>query len=121
MSIQVNPFPQVNHFITLHQAIDMTLQYRKDMESILDPQFQNKGILPLSETFNREGFDRLLAQDGCQGIRLYYSMDEKLKLHIIVVGVNESNEDILVDQDALIIESAVRCPAVCPPSSPLNS
>ena len=121
MSIQVNPFPQASHFITLQQAVDMTFQYRKDKESILDPEFQNKGILPLSETFNREEFDRLLGQAGCEGIRLYYSMDDKSKLHMIIVGVNDRNEDILVDQNALIIETGVRCPQTCPPASPLNS
>ena len=121
MSIKVSPFPQTNHFIPLSQAIEMTVKYRDDMEMILDPEFRNKAVLPLSETFNREDIDRLMDQAGCEGIRLYYSMDDKSKFHMIIVGVNERNEDILVDQNALIIESAVRCPAVCPPSSPLNS
>ncbi len=121
MSIKVSPFPQTSHLIPLSQAIEMTVKYRNDMESILDPEFRNKAVLPLSETFNREDFDRLLDQAGCEGIRFYYSMDDKSKLHMIIVGVNDRNEDILVDQNALIIETGVRCPQTCPPASPLNS
>ena len=92
------------------------------MEWILDPSFREKGILPLSETFNRDAFDSLLAQEGCEGIRLYYSMDDKQKLHIIAVGVNSLNQDMIDrEDDSIIVETAVRCPAQCPPESVLNS
>ncbi len=121
MSIQVPPFPGLQQSITLPEAISMTTDYRGNNEKILDPLFQHKDILPYSETFNREVFDAVLAQPNCQGLRLYYSMDNKMKVHIIVVAVNSLNEDILSDGDSLIIEKGTRCPALCPPSSPLNS
>jgi len=121
MSIEVPPFPGTNHFIPLGQAIDMTTKYRKDKEQILDPEIRDEGILPLSETFNRDAFDSLLAQEGCEGIRLYYSMDDKQRLHIIAVGVNSRNEDMIPNNEAIIVETAVRCPAQCPPESVLNS
>lgn len=52
-------------------------------------------IVPISETFDREGFDALLAQPGCVGVRIYYGMDDTLGLHAIIVGVDAQNRDIL--------------------------
>ena len=127
MSIS-NSLPTANaHFISLGQAIDMTTQYRSDKETILATAYQNQDILPESETFNRNAFDTLLAKEGCEGIRIYYGMDENLKVHAIAVPVNENNEDILPDHDTLtesnedIVEEGQRCPPICPPPSPLNA
>ena len=99
----------------------MNRAYRKDSESILDPSMQGKSILPFSETFNREAFDNLLAQDGCEGIRLYYGMDADKKVHIIAVAVNKENVDIIPAGAEMLIENGIRCPLVCPPASVLNS
>lgn len=52
-------------------------------------------IVPICETFDREGFDALLAQPGCVGVRIYYGMDDTLGLHAIIVGVDAQNRDIL--------------------------
>ena len=121
MSIQVPPFPGTDNFITLQEAITMTHMYRGNNEKILNPIYQGKMVLPLSETFNREAFDALLGQANCQGIRLYYGMDDKMKIHMIAVGVNEQNEDILSENGCVIIENGQRCPIACPPPSVLNS
>ena len=104
----------------------MTTLYRADKEAILATEYQNQNILPNSETFNRNAFETLLAKAGCAGLRIYYGMDEDLKLHAIAVAVNEDNEDILpalvsaaaIDED--IVEEGQRCPDLCPPPSPLN-
>lgn len=127
MSIKEDPFPGMDHFISLEEGIQMTTRYRRDYEKILTETMKGKDILPRSETFNREAFDKVLAQGGCEGIRLYYSMDEKEKIHIIAVGVDAENRDILplnenrsVVQD-MIIENGARCPINCPPDSELNS
>ena len=121
MSIKVPPFPGVSHQISLVQAITMTQKYRLGNETILEPVMRNMQILPFSETFNREDFDKLLSQADCEGIRLYYGMDEELKVHIIAVGVNSRNEDIAVDSGSVLIENSFRCPVTCPPASVLNS
>ncbi len=125
--------PGVLHSITLEKAIAMTTLYRGKKELIIKDEFKDKKILSISETFNREAFDRLLAQSGCTGIRIYYSIDEELKLHAIVVGVNEKNEDILPavtnvggsgarsgEDDGMIVEEGHICPPNCAPPSPLN-
>ena len=106
-----------SHFIPLQQAAEMTTLFRQQNESILAPEYRKQNILPHSETFNRDAFEKLLAETGCAGIRIYYGMDEKLKVHAILVGVNDSNEDILTPQSnqpqstaPVIAEERQRCP-----------
>jgi hypothetical protein len=107
--------------IPLQQAVEMTTRYRQEKENILDAPNRNKGILPLSETFDRSDFDIILAQKGCVALRIYYGMDDSLTLTAIIVGVNDKNEDILpADQENGITEEGVKCPPYCPPGSPLN-
>ncbi|MGC4235402.1 MAG: hypothetical protein QM594_20690, partial [Niabella sp.] len=96
--------------------------------AVLLPAHQNKNLLPLSETFDRAVIDSILARPGCTALRIYYGMDEELKLHAIVVAAGKDNADILpvamtmTDDggDGGIAENANRCPPLCPPSSPLN-
>ncbi|MDF2382480.1 hypothetical protein JMG10_13440 [Nostoc ellipsosporum NOK] len=113
----------MSHFITLTEAEDMTSRYRDNRNSILAEDYQDQDILPVCETFDREAFDTILEQEGCQKIRIYYGMEEDLKLHAIIVGVNGDDEDMLpgVGVEAVIVEKGMRCPPMCPPSSPLNS
>jgi hypothetical protein len=55
-------------------------------------------------------------------------MDSELKVHAILVAVNDKNEDILptavnenVRDDAYYLwDDAIKCPPECPPNSPLN-
>ena len=104
----------------------MTTLFRSQKEMILGPNFQGQSILPLSESFDAEIFKTLLESPGCVRVRIYYGMSADLKLHAIIVGVNDKDEDIIpVDEDTLvgepIIEESVRCPPNCPPASPLNT
>lgn len=117
-----------SHFIPLQQAVEMTTLFRQQNENILAPEYRKQNILAHSETFNRHAFEKLLAETSCAGIRIYYGMDEKLKVHAILVGVNGSNEDILPPQSdqpqstaPVIAEEGQRCPDICPEKSPLNS
>ena len=56
-------------------------------------------------------------------------MDEQLRIHAIIVGVNEKNEDMIASltsgTDVMtgeeIIEEGNRCPPFCPPPSILNN
>jgi hypothetical protein len=123
----------MSQFISLQQAIEMTTLYRLEKENILAVPFKNQNILCKSETFARDVFDSVLAQPGCTGLRVYYGMDPTFKVHAIVVGVNNNNEDILPSAlssksrtlsltggDEGIIETGNRCPDDCPPESDLN-
>ncbi len=114
----------MSHFISVEQALKMTAALRKSSELILNPVHKGLNIIPTSETFTREAFDALLSQPDCTSIRIYYGMDEKLKLHAIAVGVNSKNEDILPlsgrGETAIIVENGQRCPTNCPPPSSIN-
>ena len=118
----------MNHFISLQEAVAMTSRYRLNYQSILASSYQNQGILPLSEAFDRAPFDVLLSKEGCSGLRFYYGMDEQLKVHAIVVATDANGHDMLPPEGVMtlteeedIIEKGNRCPDICPDPSPLNS
>jgi hypothetical protein len=119
-------YPEIDHFIPLSQAVDMTTLYRENKEGILASQYQNTNILPICESFNRSIFDTILAQQNCEGIRLYFGMDQNLNVRMIIVGVNGDNEDMVPEvnsietEDDNIGEDGIRCPTNCPPPSVLN-
>jgi hypothetical protein len=131
MSNSNTPLPTNSHFIPLDQAIAMTTTYRNNREIVLSPDYRGKDILPLSETFNRAAFDKLLASTGCEGLRIYYGMDQNLQIHAVIVAVNADNQDILPPSatsttvegsgDDVIVEEGQRCPPICPDPSPLNN
>ena len=114
----------MNHFISLQEAIDMTSLYRTERGNILKSNY-GTNILPLSEAFERAAFDTLLAKSGCAGLRIYYGMDEYLKIHAIIVGIDENGNDMISEGNSLteeedIVEKGIRCPDICPSGSPLN-
>ena len=116
----------MNHFISLQKAVEMTTRYRAEKENVLAPAYKGQNLIAKCETFDRDAFDTLLSNPGCVSIRVYYGMDDNLKVHAIVVGVNAKNEDILpgtqnaLDSGGEIVEESRRCPDDCPPPSPLN-
>ena len=117
-----------SHFIALATAEALTATFRTNREAMLNTPYQNKNVLPLSETFNISDVQTLIAQTGCAALRIYYGQkEEDDTVHAILVAVNEDNEDIvfpensLLSQENIIIEEGHRCPVICPPVSPLNS
>ena len=113
----------MSQFISLQQAIDMTTLYRQQKENILEPAYKNQNIQPRCETFDRATLDTLLAKPDCVSIRIYYGMDASLKVHAILVAVDNKGNDILPASGMGgmdIVEDGQRCPVDCPPPSPLN-
>ena len=122
----------------------MTTTFRENKDRILLDEFQGKDLLANAETFDRTAFDKLLAQPGCQKLRIYYGMDAELKVHAIIVGVDAENRDILHsttvlatddntilstesgelitlgEGEGVIVEVGTRCPPDCPEPSELN-
>ncbi len=117
------------HEIPLNEAIDMTTRYRDNKESILQSQYMGKDILPVCESFDPSIFATLTNVTGYAGIRIYYGMDESLKVHAILVAYDASGNDILPNDSGnvsattgggVLGEDGTRCPPFCPPPSPLN-
>ena len=114
-----------SHFIPLHYAIQLTSRLRNKRELVLDIFFKGQDIIPTSETFNRTDIDKLLAQEGAAGIRIYYGMDTENRINAVLVAVNENNQDLIPmtafgGMGGPILQEGQRCPVICPPGSPLN-
>ena len=62
--------------------------------------------------FHAEAFHRILRQPGCVGIRVYPSMYEDGRQTLVLVGVDESGNDMTAGE--LANEPWV-CPPYCPP------
>lgn len=113
------------HFISLQNASELTARFQKMKTEVLADGY--KEILCNCETFDREAFDKVLAKDGCTGIRIYFGMDAINQLRLVVVGVNAQDQDMISSQssslteDDDIFDNGRRCPDECPPDSPLNS
>ena len=111
-------------FITLKQAIEMTTRYRQNKSSVISSSYSGQDIVAICDKFDRNIFDKILAKPGCVAIRIYYGMDENLKIHPIIVPVNSKDEDILPSSESGEVEEigddSLRCPPYCPVPSPLN-
>lgn len=114
----------MNHFISRSTAAEMTSRFRSERETILKNEYQGQDLLPYCESFDRAAFDALLNKSEAAGLRVYYGMDEYLKIHVIIVATDANGEDIvpasLTDEGEDIIENGNRCPTICPAPSPLN-
>lgn len=44
----------MNQFITLEEAQQMTAHYRKENEIMLQPEYRDRGILPITEIFQKK-------------------------------------------------------------------
>lgn len=97
-------------FISLANAKEMTNRYQNERENILNSSYQNKDILAISETLEKDQLEKL---------RIYYGMDSLLKVHAILVAVDKENQDIIIqNEDAYeseedILNDNIRCPPTC--------
>jgi hypothetical protein len=94
------------HDITLAQARELTRRFR-----------ENNGNNPntvRSHRIAREVIDRILAQAGCAGLRIYHGRqaapDERGGPEtLVVVGVTAADDDLT----AVIAEETWKCPPAC--------
>ncbi len=116
--------PTPSHEISVDLAIEMTSRYREFKEQILAAGYQNDGTLALCETFSKTAIQNLIEGDECTGFRIYYGMDDALKVHALLVGVNAEGVDILPVNPNVptsqLLEDGHRNPPANTPSSPLN-
>lgn len=72
----------------------------------------------VSHTFSRDIIDEILAQPGCEGIRIYNAIDDSNVATLIAVGVDASQNDLF---NGVLAEHTMKCPPQCPIANPLNS
>ena len=53
-------------FISLSKAKEMTYRYQSKRENILKSSYQNKDILAISETLEKDQLEKLLKLPGCE-------------------------------------------------------
>ena len=113
----IQAFAGASHRITLAKAREMVARYSASKTEILKPSYSAESIFITSETFQRDDLDALLLQEGCAGLRIYFSMDENLSVRTILVGVTAGNQDILTSaagDEGVIVEEGRICPPECP-------
>ena len=92
--------PARNHKVSLEAAAALTKGYREAAP---------KGS-PLGSLFPREVFDRLLAQPGCAGIRIYYGRNERREHELLLVGVDATGDDMTSGE---LFDFGLPCPPYC--------
>ncbi|GHN02011.1 hypothetical protein WSM22_35000 [Cytophagales bacterium WSM2-2] len=82
--------------------------------------------------FGRDIIERILAQDKCIGIRIYYGLDDKQQKQLLLVGACADGSNIwpktvnaniiaLTDDDGGVIgDASMPCPPYCPPEVTQN-
>lgn len=118
--------PGADHSIPVKEAKEMTKLFRESRDIILIPELRGKDILSICETFNRESFDRILRQEACVAVRIYFGMTPEKKVRVIAVGVDKDNNDLLPDSTSTSTRDAELPPppppteqgAPCPPYCP---
>jgi hypothetical protein len=71
--------------------------------------------------FGRNIIERILAEDGCAGIRMYYATDEKGESQLLLVGVDTEGNNLLpidsksIDEGNIVADYSWPCPSYCSP------
>jgi hypothetical protein len=134
--VATTAYPGPNaHNISLQVAKTYIKTFRLQKNAILIPEAANTDILPNCETFNAQAVKTLLSQPGCKAFRIYFGMDRRRKVRLVLVGVDKNGKDIagsniplrrgsgpapLSDPSGIILEDGQRCPYSCPPPSSLT-
>jgi hypothetical protein len=99
---------QMGEFISLQEASEMTARYRENIQP--------------GETIAVAGskaiFEQILAQPGCEGLRMYFAIEADGSNTLVAVGIDEQSNDIT---EGLIAENFIACPHRCSTRNSLNS
>ncbi len=97
-----------DHSISLEEAVKLTRNYR---------EHAGKDAVK-AEYFGKDAVNKIIAQNDCVGMRIYYGETEKGKIELILVGVNSEGKDFAYGN---LAEKSLPCPPYCDPDSPLSS
>jgi hypothetical protein len=93
--------------IDLTEAASWTSNYRSAQPNGIKAHF-----------FGREIIERILAQEDCQGLRIFYGLNDNGEQQLILVGA-DTNENNQVT--GTIADHSVVCPVACGNADALNS
>ncbi|MBI5216617.1 MAG: hypothetical protein HY960_12770 [Ignavibacteriae bacterium] len=96
-----------DHAITLDAATSFTRNFRA----------QPKAPTVNGGYFSKDGINKILEQDGCIGIRMYYGLNNDGESCLVLVGVDTTGEDLY---NGSLAEIFFPCPPYCPQTSPLK-
>lgn len=65
-----------------------------------------------SESFQRAIIDKILAQPGCDGIRIYYAQKEDSSSTLVLIGITSSLDRL---KDGICADNPLPCPPFCKP------
>jgi|WetSurMetagenome_2_1015567.scaffolds.fasta_scaffold166631_1 hypothetical protein len=68
-------------------------------------------------SFNRGAFDKILAQNGCEEIKMYWAQEKDGKFTVVLVGVDAAGKDMVAGS---IMEMSRPCPPWCDATSPFT-
>ncbi len=96
-----------NHYVTLAEASEYTRNYRMTMQ-----EGDTKGRF-----FAASIFRKILAQQGCVGVRVYYARHNDGSPTSVLVGVDQFGFDLY---GGVVGQKAMECPPWCASPNPLN-
>jgi polyphosphate kinase 2 (PPK2 family) len=94
------------HEIALSEGLQLVSNFRKDPQAP-----NNKGC-----SFERGAFEKILAQPGCEKIKMYWAQ-ENGKFTVVLVGVDAAGKDMVAGS---MMEKSGFCPPDCDVTSPFT-
>ncbi len=102
------PTGKEDHSISLADAAKFTARFRAKAE---------KGTV-IGGYFGRDAIEKILAQEGCIGIRYYFAETDDGKPTLVLVGVDADGNDMA---KGVLAEVSWPCPPFCGEQNTLNS
>jgi hypothetical protein len=96
-----------DHRISLDEARAL-VQRRRKLSAV-------RSDTPICEFFRRDAIDRILAQPGCIGLRVYAGADSQDRQVLVLIGTDAKGRDLTSE----IAERGLPCPTFCDDDSPL--
>ncbi len=93
--------------ITLQEAQELTFAYQDSAMAV------NQTI---ATSVDKTSILNLLNQPNCEGMRIYFGLDDTNKLTLVIVGTNVQGNDMTSGQ---ILDRLTKCPIVCDLNSSL--
>jgi len=100
--------PQQSHRITLPEAAEKARAHRQGGPARAGD----------AGAFNAQAIKDVLAQPGCVGLRYYKGRGKEGSDTMILVGVNESGDDMT---EGVLLQVPFLCPPYCSNSNSLNT